>query len=115
MDLRGLEPLTSALRSKRVGCNEAQPRADTTAARSAGEPLRPSEQPLQAGHAQTRAQTPVGEVVALPPGEASVLDLVRAADDAIVRGDLHAARRLLAALAEQLDVAAGDEQVSSDR
>jgi hypothetical protein len=44
-------------------------------------------------------QKPEGHVVALPAGVESSLDLVRAVDDAIVRGDLRGARLLLAVLA----------------
>ena len=44
-----------------------------------------------------------GTVTAVPAGDATALDLVWAAHDAILRGDLHAARRLLTALAAKLD------------
>jgi hypothetical protein len=51
-------------------------------------------------------------VPSLPAGETTVLDLVCAVDDAIMRGDLHVARQLLATLAEQLAVTVGSDNAS---
>jgi hypothetical protein len=97
VDLRGIEPLTSALRSRepeRPTKTDDDLRDGASARDDVDRPPSPS----------AWADAVPGSVATLPArARVRLLDVVRAADAAIVRGELPQARSLLAALAATLE------------